>query len=246
MPGTSTASSPDAWAARLVAAVATGLLAAADPDRAPAMQAYMKGVGPFLGVSGPDRDAALRDALVATGRPDHDDLVAAVEALWARPEREYRYVGCRLLRRYGKVLEPADLGLLERCLTTDPWWDTVDELAQHPVGDLVRRHPELGAVMDTWIDADNLWLARTAILHQNRWKDATDAARLFRHCARRAGDADFFLRKAIGWALRVYADTDPDAVDSFVTAHEHELSALSIKEARRGVERARTRAAGAR
>lgn len=235
---------PGSWTDRFLADLEPRLVAVADPDRAPAMQAYMKDVAPFLGVSGPDRDAVLRDLLAALGPPDHDDLVAAVEALWARPEREYRYVACRLLRRRARLLTPADLRLLEHCITTDAWWDTVDELAQHPVGALVRAHPELGAVMDAWIDSPDRWLARTAILHQNRWKDATDADRLFRACAARAGDRDFFLRKAIGWALRTYADVDPDAVEAFVAAHADgpdRLSPLSVAEARRGIDRARAR-----
>ena len=87
------------------------------------------------------------------------------------------------------------------------WWDTVDALAAHPVGTLVMRYPELGAVMDRWIDDDNIWVARTAILHQLRYKDAINEARLFSYVEKRAADTEFFIRKALGWALPMQFET---------------------------------------
>ena len=102
------------------------------------------------------------------------------------------------------------------------------------VGDLVRRDPSLVAVMDRWIDSPDRWRARTAILHQLRFKHDTDVERLFRYCTARATEPEFFIRKAIGWALRQHAWTDPDAVVAFVRAHP-ELSALSTREALRNV-----------
>jgi 3-methyladenine DNA glycosylase AlkD len=97
------------------------------------------------------------------------------------------------------------------------------------VGPLLTRHRELGAVMDAWIGSPNLWLVRTALLHQLNHKTDTDAVRLFRYCRTQAGHRDFFVRKAIGWALRQYARTDPDAVRRFVA--DNELSPLSVREA---------------
>ena len=85
--------------------------------------------------------------------------------------------------------------------------------------------------IDVWIDSDDLWLARTAILHQNTWKTSTDEVRLFAFCEQRAADTDFFMRKAIGWALREYSKTAPDAVRAFVETHERTLSGLSKREA---------------
>ena len=122
---------------------------------------------------------------------------------------------------------------MKALITTNSWWDTVDALAVHVVGTMVHRHRELAAVMDRWIDADDFWLARTAILHQLRWKSDTDTSRLFTYALRRAADNEFFIRKAIGWALRVYATTDPDAVRTFVDRHEDTLSALTQREARK-------------
>jgi 3-methyladenine DNA glycosylase AlkD len=99
------------------------------------------------------------------------------------------------------------------------------------VGPRVTRFPELVATMDAWVDGPDMWLTRTAILHQNADKAATDARRLFAYCAERADHRDFFIRKAIGWALREYARTDPHAVRAFVEEHRHTLSGLSIREA---------------
>ncbi len=123
------------------------------------------------------------------------------------------------------------LPVARRLVTTVPWWDTVDLLAAHVVCGLVAADPKLVAAMDAWIDDPDLWVARAALLHQLRYKDATDAERLFAYCLRQAGHPDFFIRKAIGWALREYAKTDPEAVRSFVAAHRDVLAPLSVREA---------------
>ncbi len=116
------------------------------------------------------------------------------------------------------------LPVARRLVTTVSWWDTVDHLAAHVVGGLVAADPALAAEMDAWIDDEDLWVARTALLHQLRFKGATDADRLFDHCLRRAGHPDFFVRKAIGWSLREYAKTAPAEVRAFVAAYGSRLS----------------------
>lgn len=131
-------------------------------------------------------------------------------------------------------------------MTAKSWWDTVDELATHVAGPLVAAHPELRSVMDRWVTSESIWLARVAILHQERWKERTDADLLFTYCLRRAGEREFFIRKAIGWALRSYARTAPEAVAGFLAAHGDELSGLSPREAERGVAMGRQRLDGAR
>ena len=120
---------------------------------------------------------------------------------------------------------------LRRFVTTDAWWDTVDALASPTVGTMVLNHPALTETMDEWIDADDMWLARVAIIHQLRFGERTDGERLFRYSLQRAEDPEFFIRKAIGWALREYAKTDPDAIRSFVDRHVEVLTPLSIHEA---------------
>ncbi|MEX2081800.1 MAG: DNA alkylation repair protein, partial [Dehalococcoidia bacterium] len=104
-------------------------------------------------------------------------------------------------------------------------------LAANVAGRLVRDHPELAGTMDRWVEAEDMGLARTAILHQLRFKGATDSQRLFRYCEQKAPETEFFIRKAIGWALREYSKTDAGAVRRFVAEHDGELSGLSRREA---------------
>jgi 3-methyladenine DNA glycosylase AlkD len=132
-------------------------------------------------------------------------------------------------------MTPEFLPTAGQLITTKPWWDTVDTLADHVVGMIVARHPEAVSTMDSWLLDDNLWLARTALLHQLTYRDRTDVDRLFRYCLARADHKDFFIRKAIGWALRQYAWTDPEPVRAFVEEHRAVLSPLSVREALKNI-----------
>ncbi|MBT2445055.1 DNA alkylation repair protein [Streptomyces sp. ISL-36] len=204
---------------------------AGDPFRAQEQIAYMKGIAPFLGIRTPERRALSRTVLQGAARPDEADCAAVALRCFALPEREYHYFAVDYLRRYVTRCSSGFLPVARRLVTTVSWWDTVDHLAAHVVGGLVAADPALAVRMDEWIEDDDLWVARTALLHQLRFRDATDAERLFAHCLRRAGHADFFIRKAIGWALREYAKTDPDDVRAFVAQHRGRLSPLSVREA---------------
>ena len=203
--------------------------AAREPERAGHAAAYMRGQFPFLGLSAPTRTALTRTVLQDLGPPTEDDLRVIATACWALPEREYQYFACDWLRRHVRRCGPDSLGTARTLLTTKSWWDTVDPLATGFVGALVAAHPRLRTDMDAWSTDENLWLVRTAILHQLHHGAATDTDRLFGYCSRQAGHPDFFVRKAIGWALRQYARTDPDAVRTFVDRHP--LSPLSVREA---------------
>ncbi len=169
--------------------------------------------------------------LAGTGRPDERDCAAIALRCWQLPEREYHYFAVDYLRRYVSSCSSGFLPVLHHLVTTVPWWDTIDALAAHVAGPLVTADPALAHAMDRWIDDDNLWVARTALLHQLRYKEATDTDRLFGYCLRRADHPDFFIRKAIGWALREYAKTDPTAVRDFVEGARTRLSPLSVREA---------------
>jgi 3-methyladenine DNA glycosylase AlkD len=207
--------------------------AAADPARAPAMSTYMREQFPFLGIPAPAQKSLSRDVVTGLGRPTEDDLRVVAQECWALPEREYQYFACGFLRRHARMCSAAFLPTARYLITTKSWWDTVDTLAAHLVGPMVARHHELVNAMDEWVLDDDKWLVRAAILHQLGYKEATDARRLFHYCAVRAGHDDFFVRKAIGWALREYAKTAPDEVRTFVHAHQSRLSALSVREALR-------------
>jgi 3-methyladenine DNA glycosylase AlkD len=200
-------------------------------DKAPQMKAYMKDRFEFLGVPTPERRRASKPFIAAGRQATADQLLAAADACWAEPEREFQYVAASLLRRWHGSLEPMSLPRVEQLIRTKSWWDTVDSLAGGVVGPLVARNPELTATIDAWIDDPDFWVARTAILHQLGYGADTDADRLFGYVDRRCADTEFFLRKACGWALRQYARHDPEAVRAYVLDRDDRLSGLTRREA---------------
>lgn len=217
----------DTVMARLTAAYTTP----ADPEWASRAQAYIRNVAPFLGLPTPLRRQLSRTVLAGLPRPDATDCAAIALRCWELPEREYAYFAVDYLRRHVTRLPSDFLPVVRHLVTTVSWWDTVDALAAHVVGGLVAADPELRTEMDAWVEDEDLWVARTALLHQLRYKDATDTERLFGYCVRQSGHPDFFIRKAIGWCLREYAKTDPDAVRGFVERERGRLAPLSVREA---------------
>jgi 3-methyladenine DNA glycosylase AlkD len=204
--------------------------AAADPDEAGPMRAYMRDAFPFLGIKSARRRELAKQVLRGLPAPAEADLRAVALACWAQPAREYQYFAVDWLVRHAKLPGPGFLPTLETLVTTRSWWDTVDPLATRVAGGIVARHPTAVSTMDKWAADDNLWLARVALLHQMHYKADTDTERLFGYCTALAEHKDFFIRKAIGWALRQYARTDPEAVRAYV-ARTPQLSGLSVREA---------------
>jgi len=202
------------------------LLPLADAGKAAGMAAYMKQRFAFLGVQTPAR----RKAVAVLVRGFEGDPLAAAKALWKESEREFQYVACDLLARHAKHLPAEALDELLALVSSKSWWDTVDALAS-TAGELVAWHPQLVARMDQLIDDPDLWRRRIALLHQLGRKGDTDTARLFGYCLRRAEETEFFIRKAIGWALRDYAWHDPRAVAGFLAGPGAVLSPLSRREA---------------
>jgi 3-methyladenine DNA glycosylase AlkD len=217
-------------AGALTARLSDGFAARRDPERAAAMAAYMRDQFEFFGLPAPAVRAVEKAAFAGLPHPSADDLRAVALSCWASEEREFQYAACDYLRKHVAVAGPDFVPVLRTLITTRSWWDTVDPLATRFTGDLVRAHPEVVAVMDAWSADDNRWLVRTALLFQLHYGTATDTERLFGYCARQAGHPDFFIRKAIGWALRHYARTDPSEVRAFV-AETPSLSPLSRREA---------------
>ena len=216
---------------RLTAAYA----AAADPERAVPMRAYMKDIAPFLGLTTPVRRALSRTVLEGTPRPDETDCTAIALRCWELPEREYQYFAVDYLRRHVRHCTSGFLPVARHLVSTVPWWDTVDALASHVVGGLVAADPKPAADMDEWIVDEDMWVARTALLHQLRYKERTDTERLFAYCLRQSGHPDFFIRKAIGWCLREYAKTDPEAVRGFLAQEKGRFAPLSVREALKNI-----------
>ncbi|SES18133.1 DNA alkylation repair protein [Actinokineospora terrae] len=205
------------------------LAAAADPTRAPDMQRYMKSDMPFHGVPKPTRDTLVRQLPALTSRAEWLDTV---RRLWHEAEhREERYVALDLLRRYARWQEPDLLPLYEDFIITGAWWDYVDELASHHVGPLLMAHrPVVTPVIREWATDADRWKRRASVICQLGAKGETDLSLLTYAVEANVDDADFFLRKGIGWALRQYARVDAEWVRTFVEDHPG-LSGLSRREA---------------
>jgi 3-methyladenine DNA glycosylase AlkD len=218
---------PEELLERLVATYA----GARDSLRAMGAAAYMRDQFPFLGIAMPAARKLTRTVVAGLPAPTEAELGAIAAACWELPEREYQYFACDYLRAHVAVPGPDFIGVVRTLIVTKSWWDTVDPLATRVTGDLVHRHPSLVATMDAWSADENMWLVRTAILHQLHYGPETDTERLFGYCTRQGGHPDFFVRKAIGWALRHYARTDPDAVRSYLAGNNSKLSRLSVREA---------------
>ncbi len=210
------------------------LAAAADPTRAPDMAAYLKTDMPFWGVKAKARDEVVRELRKAHRILDGDTYEGAVRALWAGARREDKYVAIRIARTHEKLITLDRLPLYEEMVREGAWWDLVDEIAVNLVGALVRAHPEqMLPVMDAWIEDDDMWIRRVAIIGQLKSKAATDEARLFAYCDACCEEREFFIRKAIGWALREYSRTSPEATREYLRSRKEVLSRLSFREGAR-------------
>jgi len=215
--------------------VHAGLAAIADPARAPAMQAYMKSAMPYLGVSAVPLAAACKALFADLDYATSVDWQADVLALWRGARfREERYAaialsGVRQARDWQRV---DTLDMYEEMIVSGAWWDYVDNIAGQRLLAILRAEPEaMKAEMRRWAVDDDMWKRRSAILCQLNAKGETDLQLLEDAMAPSLGSKEFFLRKAIGWALRQYARTDADWVRAYVAAHEGALSGLSRREA---------------
>jgi 3-methyladenine DNA glycosylase AlkD len=230
---------PEPVRAGLLTRVRAALQAVADPERAPAMQAYMRSSLPFHGVGTPLLRATCRRVFAGLAWPRAAAFRRDVLAVWRGARyREERYAAIELSgHRAGRDFQDmAALGMYEEMIVSGAWWDFVDALATRRLAELLRRHPgPMRRAMLEWSRGDDLWKRRAAILCQLGAKRETDLELLYACLAPSLASREFFLRKAIGWALRQYARVDAAEVRRYVQAHAHELSALSRREALRHV-----------
>ena len=226
-----TAAAPDQ---SLVHDVRTRLRTAADPAKAPVMQAYMKSAMPYHGVASPRARVMFREALAAHPLPDRETWLATALALWdGATHREEWYAAIAVLRdrRYAAYRDADVMPTYRHLLVTGAWWDVVDDVATHLVGPLLLEQASaVRPVVHGWRSDDDRWLRRTSVICQVSAKERTDLGLLTDAIEANLEDKDFFLRKAIGWALRQHARTDPEWVRGFVAAHDDQLSGLSRRE----------------
>lgn len=225
---------------RLLLTVRAALVAAADPKRAPAMQAYMKSRMPYHGVPMPSVRSICREAfrgVVFASRPAWERAVRDVwdGAKWR--EEWYAAIALSGVRAAREYQTPESLPLYEHMIVTGAWWDVVDELATHRVGPLLRAHPgPLRREMLAWSKCDDMWKRRTSIICQARSGKETDVKLLYACIEPSVSSKEFFLRKAIGWALRELARFEPNEVARYVRENEARLSGLSKREALKHVQ----------
>ena len=225
-------------ATRLLVRLRADLKAEADPVRALGMQGYMKSSMPFHGVRMPRVRAIATSAFADARLGDCEEWRRQVLAIWrGATYREERYAALVLAadRRFRECRNPESLPRFEEMIVSGAWWDYVDEVA-HMIGEMLREHPrEMRRVMRAWSTDGNMWKRRVSIICQNAFKRETDLRLLYANIEPNLADRDFFIRKAIGWALRAYAWTDPSEVARYVRENGPRLSGLSVREALKNV-----------
>ena len=212
-----------------VAAIQQQLAQNANPVQAGPMKKYMRDQFDYLGIKSPQLKASFRLIIQENGLPALNELDAVIRELWNLTEREYQYLAISLVERLEKKLPTTAIETLEFMITHRSWWDTVDNIS-HSVGVHFKRYPDVcEKYLAKWRASKDIWLSRTAILFQLDYKEETDFELLKNIIQENLGSNEFFINKAIGWALRQYARIDPNAVKKFVSSTP--LHPLSRREA---------------
>jgi len=230
--------------AELAAYVADSFAALADPEvaagqtsymygrRFQAMNPAMEGADPFYGVKTAGTRSIERDIRSRFPITTGEEYTRAVNTIWLLPHREEKHLATAVASRYVTFITFDRLPLYRRLIVEGAWWDLVDSVAPTCIGHLLRTdRARMGPELDRWIDDDDMWIRRSALICHLKHKAETDEEQLFAHCLRRMDETEFFIRKAIGWALRQHARTDPDSVKAFALEHRDRMSGLSFREA---------------
>ena len=221
--------SPTPETAELARRLFADLRAAADGERAAQMAAYMRDQFRYLGVQTPARRKISRPFLNAAKKERLLDW-DFVDVCWRAEEREFQYVAADYLRKVRHLLTVADLPRIRGLAVTKPWWDTVDSL-DATVGSVVAQSAEGRELILEWARDESMWVRRLAIDHQLQRKESTDVELLSSIIEANLGSGEFFIDKAVGWALRDYSKTDPEWVRAFIAEHRQGMAALAIREA---------------
>lgn len=202
----------------------------ADEYRANEMQRYMQYKFQFIGISAGERRLLQRQFIKKHGLPDSKNFWQVINELWEYEEREYQYFALDLMQKHIKHLEKDDINTIEKLICNKSWWDTVDRLSTWECGEYFKKFPkEIPAFIDKWVSSKNIWLQRSAILFQLRYKKRLDFELLKKIIIQLNNKDEFIIQKAIGWSLREYSKTNPKAVINFV--NDSDLSQLSRREA---------------
>lgn len=202
----------------------------ANPSIAAGQKAYMKNKFEFYGIQSVKRRDLQRPFLRKENLPEKWAAFQLIREMWAAPQRELQYFGMDLIAKYHHQWDQEDIGFLEYLITHKSWWDTVDFLAANSVGTYLQKYPKArGYQIASWLESGNMWLQRTCLLYQLKYKEKLDTEELESTIQRLNGRKEFFINKAIGWILREYSKTDPEWVVDFVDRAQ--LHSLSKREA---------------
>lgn len=202
----------------------------ANADIANQQRAYLRNQFEHFGIKSPVRREITKPLLTKELLPEKEAVPEIIMALWDLPQREYQMFGLDLSAKFIKRLEAQDIFWMEYMITHKSWWDTVDFIAVNLVGNYFKSFPNsIQPRIKEWVESDNLWLQRTALLFQLKWKEAVNRDLLTELIYQLNGSNEYFLNKAIGWVLREYSKTNPSWVSAFIK-NTH-LSSLSHREA---------------
>lgn len=202
-----------------------------DEDRADKMKAYMRGQFSFLGITSPVRKELFREDWKSNKAFISHNFREIITKLWKKEHREYLMLAMEILKKCEKQLMLDDLPFILDLVTSYSWWDTVDFLASNSVGYIIKMNKEeQHKQCDMMMKSDNIWLQRTAILHQLKWKDETNRELLFDLILKTQGSKEFFINKACGWSLRQLSRYDKKKVTAFIENNNSKLSKLTIRE----------------
>ena len=197
------------------------------------MKAYMKNQFEFFGIKQGPRRNLLKESWKEQGVPPYEDLNELIREMFERPEREWQHSAIDLMLKHLKNLKEEDIELIEWSIVNKSWWDTVDGISAWITGPFLKSYPQyVPARTDEWIENDNFWMQRMAILFQLKYKEELDFELLKKYILRRKTSKEFFIQKASGWILRHHSRRIPGLVTSFVEANP-ELSNLTKREALR-------------
>lgn len=202
---------------------------------AESMSRYMQDKFRFLGIRGATRTEIYKKYFPDARKTKTIDW-DFVESCWNKEEREFQYVVVYYLKAMQKFLKREDISRLKYLIVTKSWWDTVDLLAK-VVGSLVIRIEGYDQIMLEWSKDSNIWLKRVAILYQLSLKEKVDKQVLERILVNNLGDSEFFINKAIGWALRDYSKFNPEWVREFIEKNKNGIANLSLREASKYIDK---------
>ena len=206
------------------------LSANANPANAQAMSAYMKYNFPFFGINAPKRTMLLKQFFTENTPPQYIELLEVVSELFNQPQRELHYCAIEILAKRKKEWRKQDIDIFEKLILSNSWWDSVDYINNVLVAEYFIKFPDqIRPITTQWMASNNIWLQRVCLIFQLHYKNKADFTLMTEYILQLKDSNEFFIQKAIGWALRQYARQDPVAIKLFV--ENNTLKPLSKREA---------------